>query len=661
MNDKTHFQIPLFRKYLISDRADLEHLVDQLPLPGFLIDVTSRKILFSNHKMGDVLNIPRDELTKYDLPALIDLAMVPKTKNDPLQPGSFTVLIRIRSHEPLPAIMSVIAVTPDKKGCICLFQGKSISQNGLIATDEQPGLLYRLIHLLINNSGNPIQDLIHEAAKATGVLNIGLYLAEEEMPVFHLVESTGDSSLLPVNIPTRDIPMLKNIVLWSPGSRTIPLSNLVITARTKKLSFLASFPIGSPDAIVGFLVFAETLNILPEEISVSGAVIASIINLAIAHSSITHELRANLTIAQEKLHSLLITTEHIQEGLITISPNLFIKELNPAAEAIFGYTTQEASGQPVEHILIGSESLTTFLEDAQKGQSSQHKDHLRLYRRNGEDFLVHLRFLPVIKEGSLMSIVILVDDLSEKEKIHIQTEQLEQRALLGEVTAIFAHEVRNPINNISTGLQLMSRNLPANDPNQAEITRLEQDCDRLVELMKSVLSLSKPTDYHMISLDIGQLLQRILDRRINRLQNSRILLDLQVNPEPLLVSGDPRALEQVFNNLINNALQAMGESGGNLVVKIHRVEQPNEIPELSEAQPFIEISIADTGPGIPKDTQDRIFQPFFTTRSGGTGLGLAIAKRIVTFHKGNIRLESFPGGTVFYVTLPAERKTVTPL
>jgi signal transduction histidine kinase len=72
---------------------------------------------------------------------------------------------------------------------------------------------------------------------------------------------------------------------------------------------------------------------------------------------------------------------------------------------------------------------------------------------------------------------------------------------------------------------------------------------------------------------------------------------------------------------------------------------------------LIEISIADTGPGIPKEIQDRIFQPFFTTRSGGTGLGLAIAKRIVTFHKGSIRLESFPGGTVFYVTLPADLKT----
>ncbi len=650
----------MIRKYLFSDRTDLENLLKQLPLPGLLADSMSKKVLFANPQMSEVLNIPGDELIKYDLLSLFDFVSSPQNRNSPLQSGSYSVQTRIRARDPSPSLMSVIDVNPDHKSILCLIQGRSNTQKTLLAPDEQPGLIQRLINILINDSGQAVLDILHEAVETFGIQNIALYLADETMPVFNLVSSTGDASLLSKSIPTRDIPMLKKVVLWSPGSRTTPLSNLVINARTKKLSSLASFPIGSPDAIIGFLVLADTSSTFHEDITVPGSVIAAMLNLAIANSSITQELRSNLAIAQEKLHSLSVSSEHIHEGLITISPDLLIKGLNAAAEAIFGYSSDEAFNQPVEHILIGSETLISYLEDAQKGQSSQHKDHLRLYRRNGEDFLAHLRFLPILKDGLLISIVILVNDLSEKEKIRIQTEQLEQKALLGEVTAIFAHEVRNPINNISTGLQLMSRNLPVEDPNQAEIKRLEQDCDRLVELMKSVLSLSKPTDYHMISLDIGQLLQRILDRRINRLQNTRIYLDLQVSPETPSVIGDPRALEQVFNNLINNALQAMGESGGNLVVKIHPVDQLADISDTTETPPSVEISIADTGPGIPKEIQDRIFQPFFTTRSGGTGLGLAIAKRIVTFHKGKIHLESFPGGTVFYVTLPGEYTKPTP-
>jgi two-component system, NtrC family, sensor histidine kinase AtoS len=655
MNEKHTFSIPLIRKYLFSDREDLEYFINQMPNPGLLIDATTRKILYSNHKMGEVLNIPQDEITKYDFKSLIDLTSLPPSQSDPLSPGTYPVRIRIRMRNPVPAQMSVIDLPPDKKMSLCLFQGGTISQNGFLANDAQPELAQRLIDILIKNSGQPIDNLLHEAANVTGANLVGIYLAEENAPVFQLVKTIGDSSVLPTHIPSRDIPMLKNMILWSPGSRTIPLSNLVLAARTKKLSFLASFPIGTPDAIIGFLVFADNSSPIQDEIPALGPVIASIVNLAISYSSVIHELRGSLAITHERINSLSVTTEHIHEGILTISSDFLIKEMNPAAEAIFGYSTQEAYDQPVEHILIGSEPLSSYLEEAQKGKSSQHKEHLRLYRRNGDDFLAHLRFLPVLKEDTLLAIVILVDDLSEKEKIRIQTEQLEQRALLGEVTAIFAHEVRNPINNISTGLQLMSRNLPIDDPNQVEISRLEQDCDRLIELMKSVLSLSKPTDYHMVSLDIGSLLQRILDRRINRLQNSRIYLDLQVHPDTPPVSGDIRALEQVFNNLVNNALQAMGETGGNLVVKIQPFDRPHDIPDINETQPVVEISIADTGPGIPKEIQDRIFQPFFTTRSGGTGLGLAVAKRIVTFHKGNIQLESFPGGTVFYVTLPADK------
>ena len=111
--------------------------------------------------------------------------------------------------------------------------------------------------------------------------------------------------------------------------------------------------------------------------------------------------------------------------------------------------------------------------------------------------------------------------------------------------------------------------------------------------------------------------------------------------------GNLRALEQVFSNLINNALQAMSQIGsGDLALKV----QPDHSEEGVES---VEVSVADTGPGIPKELQERIFQPFFTTKPNGTGLGLAITKRIITAHKGNIQVSSFPGGTVFHVQLPA--------
>ena len=112
-----------------------------------------------------------------------------------------------------------------------------------------------------------------------------------------------------------------------------------------------------------------------------------------------------------------------------------------------------------------------------------------------------------------------------------------------------------------------------------------------------------------------------------------------------LVLGDARALEQVFVNLISNAVQAMDTNGGSLSVKIQDYDKEKE-------SNLYEVIIADSGPGIPSDIRDHIFEPFVTTNVNGTGLGLAISKRIVSAHKGNIFVDSYPGGTLFHVLLP---------
>jgi signal transduction histidine kinase len=140
-------------------------------------------------------------------------------------------------------------------------------------------------------------------------------------------------------------------------------------------------------------------------------------------------------------------------------------------------------------------------------------------------------------------------------------------------------------------------------------------------------------------------LERLLQRLRPRIQEVNVACNLEGEPECPHVRGNLRALEQVFSNLITNALQAMRATGGNIILKVQPVHSP-------EGHSYVEISVADNGPGIPKEHLERIFQPFFTTEQNGTGLGLAISKRIITAHKGNIRVNSFPGGTIFHVQIP---------
>jgi signal transduction histidine kinase len=119
----------------------------------------------------------------------------------------------------------------------------------------------------------------------------------------------------------------------------------------------------------------------------------------------------------------------------------------------------------------------------------------------------------------------------------------------------------------------------------------------------------------------------------------------QQNPEIPKVEGDWRSLEQVFTNLISNAVEAMEKTGGTLAIKLEHLQTQG-------GEDQVEIKVSDTGPGIPDEIKAKLFEPFITTKSSGTGLGLAIIKRIVIAHRGNIDVESFPGGTVFRVTLP---------
>jgi signal transduction histidine kinase len=262
-----------------------------------------------------------------------------------------------------------------------------------------------------------------------------------------------------------------------------------------------------------------------------------------------------------------------------------------------------------------------------------------------------LRPFSVIEPGKAGQVVILFQDLTEREQVRQRSEQLEQRALLGEVTASFAHEVRNPINNISTGLQVLELSLPPGDPNLANIFRLQQDCNRLTDLIKSGLAFIKPMEYTLERIDLNELLQSLLDRWQHRIKRDAIRCIYQPDPSPALIEGDPRAVEQIFNNLFTNAVQAMqarpeGAPEGLLGVRIRRVGQVGVSDQ-------IEISVSDTGIGIPEQAREHIFEPFFTTKSSGTGLGLAIIKRIVTAHKGSIQVASYPGATVFTVRIPA--------
>ncbi len=485
-------------------------------------------------------------------------------------------------------------------------------------------------------------DIIREIL---GCETVCLFQADSSLPQLKRIAVSGNSDDFPKKLPSTDLIKLEKPAIWVTGSRI--LTELHREARVKNIEYVASAPMLEGGGAFGLLVAAGKGGI-PVTLSLDGMELLAAMLLSLFQQQVlVNNLNERIDRSTSSINLRNQVFESMNEGVIILDNTLVIREINPAAEYMLGYAAWEVKGQTYENILIGSDRLLPAILDAQKGKETLNIGKASLNRRNGQAFPVLIKVIPVVKAETVSAIEILMTDISEHEESKAVTQQLEHRAVLGDYTAAFAHDVRNPINNISTGLQLLAATIAEDDPNQDVINRMHGDCTRLNHLMESFLAFSRPMELKFELFEVEPFLKRIIDRWQPRMARVNVKSMLHVDEKVTRIIGDPRSLENVFTNLISNALEAMADTGDTLAIKAIRVQEIN-------GHPAVEISVSDNGPGIPGDIKARIFEPFVTTRKMGTGLGLAITKQIVNAHKGSIKVDSFPGGTVFTVQLPAD-------
>ncbi len=557
----------------------------------------------------------------------------------------FDLTLERRKRSPLPVNVQVRALDPAGQWLVLVFEPQGGQQRSLVARIDS--FVQSLLDInLTSEEENARQGVIHALSVVRLFLDadaVGIYRIDDKQSIWKAGE-VGEAGLLPDAFPSGDLLRLSQTYIWRPGRRV--QTELHRVARIQNMTYLASTPVGSSS----LLVVGDQRQEPAEYLGMALEVFSKQISAMLIHQGMFQDLRHLALENRRELGIWQAVGDNAQEGVLLLAPDLTVSQMNQAAEWMLGYADCEVHGQPVENILIGPERLATALETACQGIPTHNMGNVSLHRRNGQSFPAHIQIIPAQREGETLAIIIFFSDASENVEIRNRTQQLEQRAVLGEVTAVFAHEVRNPINNISTGLQLLSMKLPEDDPNQENIHRLMNDCQRLNHLMESVLNFSRHVEHKFEAVDLETLLRRLLDRWRPRMAKVNVTAFFQVEENIPPVLGDPRSLEQVFTNLIGNAVEAMGgvtgASGGTLAIHL----APSSVVQN---RPQVEVTVSDNGPGIPDEIRDRIFEPFITTKPQGTGLGLAITKRIVTAHRGSISVNSFPGGTVFHVLLSA--------
>lgn len=622
---------------------DRSLILELIPAAALVYRRTDDKILSANRKFYDLTAFTADTLKEISLYTLIP----GDPDTNPTGDQSRPVRLQIASGDLILATMRILPISLTNQVVVLTFSPPDSEfeiRRDLLEQEYRFDNFSLLTTLGSQNSSQAVFQTANQILQR--MLNPKLIISYRINPRDEKQLQRNSSSSQPDAFPDKlDIDLLENmstLQLWKLTRE--PQNVLQESALMEGYHYLLTLPLLHNNSPQGLLVAAgeapypddDTLRYLALMSAHAASAIQGLNSLESAQRTLN-----NIRHVVQIQHAI---TDNLEEGVIILTPDLRIAEMNPAAEFLLGYASKEVFRQKADMVLIGNETLSALYKSAQQGISTLVGNNFSLNNRSGGSFMAQVLCIPVVEKEKVHSIVLILRDVSQTEQIRAHSQQLEQRAFLGEVSAIFAHEVKNPINSISTGLQLMGLTMKPDDPHADLVSRLQNDCLRLTHLMDSTLTFSKPVEYNFAPVDLASLINSILERWAPRMYRLNISYNLEQQPANPLVLADARAIEQVFVNLISNAIQAMENEGGSLNIKIHPVSPETNPPQY-------EIIVADSGAGIPEDLVKHVFEPFLTTKANGTGLGLAISRRIVMAHKGNIFVESFPGGTMFHVLL----------
>jgi two-component system sensor kinase FixL len=332
------------------------------------------------------------------------------------------------------------------------------------------------------------------------------------------------------------------------------------------------------------------------------------------------------------------------DAIVVIDTHGRIEAFNPAAERLFGYAERELVGKNVTALMPSpfreehDTYLARYLATGQRKIIGLGREVVGL-RRDGTTFPLHLSVGEMNVNGERRFTGIL-HDLSARTEMERQLREQTALARLGEMAAVVAHEVKNPLAGIRGAVQVIGGRLPADSTDRAVVGEIVARIDALSELMKDLLIFARPPKPRPQLVDVVDLVRATVNLLKQDPAAREVVVEVDGSAAPTM--ADANLMQIVFHNLLVNGAQAMQGQG---VIRI----------SIHQDGGSCQIAFADNGPGIPAELRDQIFTPFFTTRSRGSGLGLPTSRRLVEAQGGTIRVDCPPaGGTTVIVSLPGE-------
>ena len=347
--------------------------------------------------------------------------------------------------------------------------------------------------------------------------------------------------------------------------------------------------------------------------------------------------------AHEKFFSDIILNSI--DAIIGVDNEYKIFLWNKGAENMYGYTKEEAMGKDFslvipEHKIRDGER--EFLINVVKEKGFLANYETERYTKEGEPIIVSISRFPIFNEQKeMIGSVGIVRDVTRVKALEKELRERENLALIGEVVSSIAHSLSNPLNIISGNADYLLLDKKEDDKEYEELKTILDETTRITKSIRHLLNFSRPLKIHKENKNINDVIEEIIKNSRYITGDKKITFKKSLDTLEVF-KFDVAQIQEVISNIVTNAIQAIPSAGE---IKIKSFKENNSAV----------VEISDNGPGISKENQEKIFQPFFSSKEygKGTGLGLSIARRIVKEHQGEITVRSTPGkGAIFTLSLP---------
>jgi PAS domain S-box-containing protein len=378
--------------------------------------------------------------------------------------------------------------------------------------------------------------------------------------------------------------------------------------------------------------------------------------MTLHNSGLLLEARAAREAVAAERERLLVTLRSIGDAVIATDAEGVLTLLNGVAEKLIGWTWEEARGRPLAEVFhvfderTGERKPDPVATVIREGRVVAITGHTVIESRGGVRRAIADSAAPIVAaDGTRVGVVLVFRDVTTQQRMEEELARASRLESLGVLAGGIAHDFNNILTAVVTNISLAEALVGAEHAARAKLAGATRACMRARDLTRQLLTFSRGGAPVTTRVDVAALVREACGFA---LQGSRTAATYELPADLWTVEADPAQFAQVLHNLVLNATQAMPE-GGRIVASARNVEIAAETDLPLPPGRYVRVSVADTGPGIPAEILDRVFDPFFSTRPGSTGLGLATCHSIVHRHGGHISVATSPAGSTFHVWLPA--------